>query len=303
MTQLEEAILKTLAYSDIFNYPLRVSEIFRFMIGYKLSHETKLSFLFQQHNLPITQHQGYFSLRRGKEETTLKGTFGSLRGSSQTLKLKVDQRKLHQQQAQKLIEKARNFTRKYLAQIPTLKLLAVTGSVAALNANKHADIDLLAITQENSHWLTRAAILLLLEKKRERVNLGRPPTYNAGRFCLNIVLDESKLKQQENLYVANEIARMKPILNRDNTYERFLEENHWVERYLPNWTPPSQNYLAVHNNPPRGQLPRAFLRPLEKLAYRYQLRNKEKWKQTQTDHTPEVLHKYAEKLRSLNLNP
>jgi hypothetical protein len=56
------------------------------------------------------------------------------------------------------------------------------------------------------------------------------------RFCLNIWLDETCLewkKSDQNIYSAHEIAQIKPLLNKNNTYERFLFVNKWILNYWP----------------------------------------------------------------------
>ena len=39
---------------------------------------------------------------------------------------------------------------------------------------------------------------------------------------------------EQNLYTAYEIIQMKPLFQRNNTYENFLLQNKWIEKYLPN---------------------------------------------------------------------
>lgn len=315
MNKLQQAVLKTLAYAGVFNYPLTISEIRKFLIGYKLKDETKLSFLFRRHNLPITEHHGYLTLNPKGSKTggSQQARTANTGESDKTLNPKgyeyklVRERRGREERARQLIKKARRFTRKYLHWIPTLKMVAVTGSTAALNADKEADIDLLIVTQRGSKWLTRAFVLVVLEWQRERIDLRKSPAQNAGKFCLNMVLEEDNLAVETHrdaslLYIANEIARMQPIFNRGQTYERFLEENAWVWEILPNrqetWKT-AETYAES-----RGKISfNALLGPLEKFAEWYQLRNKEKWDQIKTDHSQEIMKEYRRRLTTLGINP
>src|SRR5690349_8836372 len=44
---------------------------------------------------------------------------------------------------------------KLLDKVPTIKLLAITGSLAMKNARKESDIDLMIVTSKDSLWTTR----------------------------------------------------------------------------------------------------------------------------------------------------
>lgn len=121
---------------------------------------------------------------------------------------------------------------KLLSFIPWIKMAATTGALAMNNCQKDDDIDLMIITAANRLWLTRllSAILLFPFLRRgRRIN---------NRLCLNLWLDEAALNlKQRNLYVAHEICQLKPLYNRDQTYQKFLAANLWYKQFLPNWTP------------------------------------------------------------------
>ena len=40
-------------------------------------------------------------------------------------------------------------------------------------------------------------------------------------------------KEEQDLYLAHEIVLMKPLFDRDNTYNKFIGENSWVKKFLP----------------------------------------------------------------------
>lgn len=283
MSNLHKAVLKTLAYSAVFNFPLTISEIKQYLIGYRLRSLSELNFLFRQHKLPIAEHQGFFWL--SKEERYTKKFDHVL------------QRGKRQERARKLMREVQKISERYLRRIPTVQMVVVTGSTAALNANKNADIDLLVVTSSGTKWLTRALVLLALELKNERVDLTRSAKFNAGKCCLNMVLEESRLTQkQQDLYTANEIARMKPVLVRGDTYRNFLKANKWVGDFLPNWKAISVTSLPVGR---KFKYLKKFIRPMENAAGWYQKRHRKKWLQAKTDHREEILAKYKAELFSL----
>lgn len=67
------------------------------------------------------------------------------------------------------------------------------------------------------------------------------------KICLNLFFDESNLivpKHKQTEYVAHEVLQMKPIVNKNSMYERFLEANKWVDKIFPNAIIDSHGFLA-----------------------------------------------------------
>lgn len=165
---------------------------------------------------------------------------------------------------------------KLLSFIPWIKMVAATGALAMNNCQKDDDIDLMIITAANRLWLTRLLSLLLLFpflRRGSRIN---------NRLCLNLFLDESALVlSQQNLYTAHELCQLKPLYNRDQTYQKFLAANLWYKQFLPNWTPalqgptlkartyPNRNSrLPAEKGPPAGG--GCVLNGINYLAFRLQ---------------------------------
>jgi len=205
------AILKTLAYADIFDYPLTRPEIYRWAIGkFSTSSLPRQLYFF----LPHRQHLVAIRYRRHR---------------ASLVKLKL---------ARKVGE--------WLKLIPTIKLVAVTGALAMNNSDQPDDIDLMIVTAPHTLWLTRPLVILFLEI----FGLRRRPTsrYNlvANRFCLNLWLDTTSLsvpKPYRNLYTAHEVSQVKPLWDRGDTYHQFLFANSWINHYLPNITLPKVKKL------------------------------------------------------------
>ena len=135
--------------------------------------------------------------------------------------------------SKKLIENSRPAL-KALNTIPWIKLLCITGSVAAYNADKNADIDVFIVCTKNRLWLTRFFTVVMLKV----LGKYRSDTEPAGRICPNIYVDEKSIiwpKNKRNLYIAQEIIMMHPIINKDNTYFKFIESNDWIFEYFRNF--------------------------------------------------------------------
>lgn len=208
------AILSTLAYHDIFDYPLDLSEICDLLVKKKASKA---------------------SIERGMERFKGIGKVGEkdryffLKGRQKIVRA----RKLRIRYSQAKLKRAAFFA-SLLKIIPSVKLVAVSGALSMRNSSKGDDIDLVIVTSKGLLWTTRLlANLLLLPFKRDPA--GKKIS---DRACLNMFLDESALTiGDRNIYTAHEICQMKVLWDRDNTYSKFLRANSWIREYLPNWKP------------------------------------------------------------------
>lgn len=112
-----------------------------------------------------------------------------------------------------------------LKLIPTIEAVFLTGSVAANNAKKNADIDLMIITSSNTAWLTRAVVFIILKIIKKFKN----------PVCPNIFLDLNHLEiKNKNLYTAHEVLQAKCLYDKSNINYLWLEKNKWTKDYLPN---------------------------------------------------------------------
>ncbi len=214
---MKKEIISTLAYADIFDYPLRENEIYRFLISnfqFPISNfQKKLSAL----SGVISKKNGFYCLRgREKIISIRKKREGWSKG-----KLKIAKR-----------------VAGWLKLIPSIKMVAVTGALAMENSNENDDIDLLIITSKNRLWLTRFLTVILLELVAKR----RHPTDKEvkDKICLNMFLDEGHLevpKKEQDLFSSHEVRQLKPILDKNGTHQKFLKANLWSKKYLPNWKP------------------------------------------------------------------
>lgn len=213
---MEKAILKTLAYADIFDYPLKEDEVWKWLIGKRGA------------------DSGYFkqALQRlvelGKIGSRAEYFFLPGRGHLVTV------RRRRQKASRQKIELAKNASAK-LKIIPWIRMVAVSGALAMENAREEDDIDLMIVTAADNLWLTRGLTIFLVELFGRR---RRPAdTEFADKICLNVFLDEAALKMEKenhDLYFAHEVAQVRVLWDR-GVYRRFIKENGWIADFLPNW--------------------------------------------------------------------
>jgi hypothetical protein len=206
---LADAILHTLVYADLFDYPLRAKEIHRYLSGHAASLSAVEEVL--QQNDRLGEHVGAAS------------PFWFLAGREHLVRLRREREAF----SNLLWREAMRYGR-MMAAIPFVRMVSITGSLAMNNVSSpDDDIDLLIVAAENRVWLARGmAILIVHFARRFGVEL-----------CPNYVVAENRLELAEpSLYTAHEIAQLIPVSGLE-TYHRILACNAWSASYLPNISP------------------------------------------------------------------
>jgi predicted nucleotidyltransferase len=210
MDKTARAIEKTIRYADLFNFPMREEELRQYLIGAKAPGRT----------IPVGNYRRVrdFFILPGREDLI------SLRQKKVLF-------------TQKKIVRAINLAH-LLRIFPGVRLVGITGSVAASNAGRSDDIDLMIVTAKGRIWLTRALILLAMSW----LGLKRPDRESGhfdDQFCFNLWLEDSVTglrMKNEDLYTAYEVCLMKPLLGSE-TYFKFMKINDWRRQFLPNFNP------------------------------------------------------------------
>ncbi len=126
---------------------------------------------------------------------------------------------------------------KYAQFFPTIRLIALTGSVSVNNSKPSDDIDLMIVTYPNTLWITRPFFLIFLSLVFNRRHPGDNPAKVNNHFCPNLWLDTDSLsvpQSRRNIYTAHEVLQVKPIFDRGHAYLDFLHSNQWTKHFLAN---------------------------------------------------------------------
>lgn len=209
-----QSILKTVLYSDIFDYPLSKDQLWQFLISSKKIQEKDFEKVLDNLKKPVAFKNGWYYIL-GREEVLKK-------------------RERREEVGRKKLLTAKKIAR-LLSFVPLVKFIGVSGGLSMSNTEKEDDIDIFVIAKGNNIWLTRFSLVLflkLLGKHRSRLDKKVE-----DKICLNMIMDERFLsleKERRSLYAAHEIAQLTPLYNREHTYEIFVNNNSWVLKFMPN---------------------------------------------------------------------
>lgn len=201
------AVVRTVAYADVFDYPLTTAEIHRYLEGLPLSLEAVQTTLAALAPHLLSQVEQYYTLP-GRE----------------ALAAVRNQRTATSEQ---LWPKALRYGR-MIARVPFVRMVAVTGALSVGNVHAADDLDYLIITAVGRLWVCRAMVVLLV----------RWAALFGDTICPNYFITERVLELQDrSLYTAHELAQLIPLHGLE-AYQHLRQRNPWVATFLPNASGP-----------------------------------------------------------------
>lgn len=203
---LHMSILYTIAYSDIFEYPLTLQEIHRYLIGRVVT---------------LAEIAAVLSTGDLRRTLTSRGEFYALHGRERLFDLRPTRAAL----AARLWPQAVRFGR-LIGSLPFVRMVAITGALVSSNVEPGADYDYLIVTKPGWLWLCRAMVL----------GLGKVAKAFGVRaeLCPNYLITENALRLlDQDLFTAQELTRMQPVSG-FAVYETMRAQNRWTDDFLPN---------------------------------------------------------------------
>jgi len=227
-SNLKEAIIKVIAFFDMFDYPLTLKEVWlNLSLKCELVEVMKI-------------------LDDGIDKIESSNGFYFLAGQEKNIKERLSRYNFTD----------RKFKRAMLASkifkfIPWIKMIAIGNLLGAHNLKDNSDIDFFIITEDKQIWLTRffcAGITKIL-------GLRPRPGKSRDKICLSFyvgakAMDLSNLMLKnpprppllkgaidEDIYFIYWLAGLTPIFDNGGVYEKFISANLWLKEYLPNWQP------------------------------------------------------------------
>jgi hypothetical protein len=203
----ERAFLQSVVYAGLFDYPLTPAQLRESLLGQPADEAALMRWY---------RHSAYLQAR-----IDLVDGYFFPRGRHEVL---ATRRRREARSRAMLREMAGPL--ELVMRMPFVRCVALSGSLAHLNASDDADMDLFVITCRGRVWTVTVATLLVARLRGWR-----------KRLCLNYVISERALwVAPADLFSANQIVHLQPVTGSD-TYHRFLDANHFVERFYPNFVP------------------------------------------------------------------
>lgn len=215
--ELRNDILRTVAYFDLFEYPLTAGQIYSFLprnsVTAKHVERSAQALVAEQR---LSAGNGFFFLPSVNPGITEKRS----------------QREVH---ARKMLGTARLVAR-FIKLFPYIRGIFITGSLSKNVADASSDIDFMIITAPGRLWISR----MMLTMFRKIFLLGY-----SKFFCTNYYVSEDNLVlERRNLYTAVEVVTTKVIWNED-AFRSYQSANAWTSQFLPNISAPADAQLLV----------------------------------------------------------
>lgn len=206
LIQLRQSIIRTLAYYDIFSYPLTAVEVYHNLGNNHTSLEGIKSELKNLTANNIIYSNGEFFQLNDDENY-------------------VNRRRKGNELAEKRLKTARRVS-SLISGFPFIRGILLSGSISKGFMEDDSDIDYFVITHPNRVWFSR--LMLMLFKKLFLFNSKK-------YFCINYFVDSENLEiEEKNIFTATEIVTLLPTFGKE-MYHEFYAKNSWVKQFYPNY--------------------------------------------------------------------
>ena len=250
----ELAVLQSVTYASLFDYPLTIHQLHKSLIGVRAHCNDIVSWWRSSELLQSTvQYRDGLFFPAGREEL-------------------IATRSRREAVSRELLDRDRRIL-SLMSRVPFVRMVALSGSLAHLNAEGSADLDLFVITAPHRVWSVTLAVLVLSRLLGWRKHI-----------CLNYVVSEKAMQiVPEDLFTANQIIHLRPVFGED-VFARFVKSNPFVRDHYPNFelkTLRPQDPKALRLYGPKAFLERILsfgpAQVAERIArslYRWHLRKK-----------------------------
>ncbi len=257
---LKKAIQEVIVFFDLFNYPLTIFEIWKYL-RIKCNLNDIVAIEEGLKNDPIIESKNGFYFLQGRV-------------------ININIRNKRYNYTHRKFKRAMRIARIFRF-IPWIKMMAVVNIIGSHNLSDDSDIDFFIITQKKRIWLTRFFCILIIKI----LGLRPKPDNMRDKICLSFFVSENflnlkKLMLKEDvlgdngfdIYFVYWLAGLTPIYERGGMYKKFIQANDWLKNYLPNW----QSAKITSNRFEKGKWQNIgnnkLFDLLEKISEKYQLK-------------------------------
>jgi hypothetical protein len=250
----ELAILQSVIYAGLFDYPLTLEELHRSLIGSAM-----------EESAIVNTYRTSPALRRAVGFRD--GVF--FPAGREHL---VAERRRRERRSLAFLQRHRVLLAGVCA-IPYVRMVALSGSIAHLNVDGVGDLDLFIVTRGRHVWSVTVAVLVLAKLLRNR-----------DVTCANFIVADSRLAfEQQDLFTANQTIHLKPLVGAPVLQELF-RANPFVASFYPNCRAPETTAFGFAQSPLTVRvkstvervcrIPAAALEIVSRRAYGWHLRRR-----------------------------
>ena len=254
---LRQSIVCTVAYFDLFEYPLTPFEVWKWLWsegGKSASYYEVEQALEREELTPALVRSGAFVTLRGREQI-------------------VATRRLRHRLSIAKLRRAHRVAR-FLSYIPWIEGIAVCNSLGYRNARATSDIDFFVVTTPGALWLTRLlattpVAILGLRPRLGATTDGICLSFFVTRDALNL---QALTKPELDPYLTYWVTTLIPLYGRGDVWNEFSLANAWIKKFLPNALAISTGPHWLFRSAPRRLSSRLSLaRWLDKRLQRLQM--------------------------------
>ncbi len=204
MTPRELAIVRTIIYSSLFDYPLTLGELQRSLVESDQTPGEILAVYDGSEMLQeIVEFRDGFFFPAGRSDLVAERARRQARSAAF---LRLHARML-----------------RVVCAIPFTRLVALSGSIAHSNLEPGGDLDLFIVARGASVWTVTVALLAAAKLLRRRRTI-----------CANFLISDAHLRLDDgDLFTANQVIHLRPILGSD-VWKTMVEANPFVASFYPN---------------------------------------------------------------------
>lgn len=204
--EVELAILRTISYFQVFDYPITKAEIKKFLSQKHCEPDFTRALRNLEAAKLIFSIDGYYSFRNDIWQV-IRRINGNLLGEQKLKKARI--------------------IAKLLGMFPFVEAVCISGSLSKDFALPGSDLDFFIVTAPGRLWTCRN-FMHLFRKLTFAVNAQKA-------FCMNYYIDVSKPEIfPKNLYTATELATLKVAYMHGGASAIFDNNKNWLMQHLPN---------------------------------------------------------------------
>jgi hypothetical protein len=220
LSDQEKSILETLIYFDIFNYPLRPSEIHLYAPSKMNEMDVVPSLNYLENHQLVQKQEGYYALNINED--------------------KIKARESGKKAAERMMKHAKRFSN-LISRFPFVRCVCISGSLSKGHIDEQGDVDYFIIAKPGRLWIART--LLIGFKKVFLLNSKK-------YFCVNYFIDTEHLEiPDKNIFTATEIRTLIPMFD-GQVYSDFLATNEWANEFRPNLNRSTKTEIPAKKNYP-----------------------------------------------------